>query len=169
MKIRQSTKSNLVSIMQIIADAQSYLANLNIDQWQDGYPTEEQFAIDIKNNDSYIIVDDEDTTIGTAMFSTKGEPTYRQIEGEWLTKKDAVYGVIHRLAVANKYRSSGIAKFVFDYCENELNTNGINSMRIDTHKDNLGMQKILKNRSYHYCGVITLTSGAKRLAYEKLI
>jgi len=155
--------------MQIIADAQGYLASLNIDQWQDGYPTEEQFITDIKNNDSYIIVDDENATIGTTMFSIKPEPTYRQIEGEWLTEKDAQYGVIHRLAVANKYRSSGMAKFVFDYCENELNANGIKSMRIDTHKDNLGMQKLLKNRGYHYCGVIILTSGAERLAYEKLI
>ena len=169
MRLKKSNTTHIPAIMQIITDAQGYLASLNIDQWQDGYPTEEQFVTDIENNDSYIIENDEGITIGTTMFSTKEEPTYRQIEGEWLTEKDAVYGVIHRLAVANKYRSSGMAKFVFDYCENELKAKGINSMRIDTHRDNLGMQKLLKNRGYQYCGVIILTSGSERLAYEKLI
>ena len=54
MKIQKSTLAELESIMSIIDDAQKYLASLNIDQWQDGYPNEEQIKLDIENNDSYI-------------------------------------------------------------------------------------------------------------------
>lgn len=168
MKLIKSNKNDIPAIMKIIADAQQYLASLSIDQWQDGYPTIEQIELDIKNEDSYLVYDDN-KIIGTTVFSINGEPTYNKIEGEWLTKKDAQYGVIHRLAVDDKYRKSGMAKFVFNQCENDLNNLGIKSMRIDTHRDNKGMQKILTSLGYQYCGIIILTSGAKRLAYEKLL
>lgn len=168
MRLKKSTNKDILSIMKIVSDAQKYLASLNIDQWQDGYPTKEQITFDINNNDSYIILKD-DKIIGTTMFSTLGESTYKNIEGEWLTKKDAKYGVVHRLAVDDDYRKLGLAKFVFQECENQLMDQGIKSMRIDTHRDNKGMQGLLSKLGYQYCGVIILTSGAERLAYEKMI
>jgi len=168
MKLIKSNKNDIPAIMKIIADAKQYLASLSIDQWQDGYPTIEQIELDIKNEDSYLVYDDN-KIIGTTVFSINGEPTYNKIEGEWLTKKDEQYGVIHRLAVDNDYRSLGLAKFVFQQCENILLNQGIKSMRIDTHKDNKGMQGLLNKLGYQYCGVITLIGGDKRLAYEKLM
>lgn len=169
MLIRKSSNKEVSVIMDIIADAQQYLASLNIDQWQDGYPDKAQILLDIKNNDSYVVVNDENNIIGTTVFTIKTEQTYNKIKGEWLTEKEAKYGVIHRLAVSNKYRKSGFAKFVFQYCEECLKHQGIASMRIDTHKDNVGMQTLIKSLGYKYCGTITLESGAHRLAYEKIL
>ena len=169
MRLKKSNIKDVPAIMNIIADAQQYLASLKIDQWQDGYPTREQIELDIKNNDSYIVLNNEEAIIGTTVFSTKKEPTYQNIEGQWLTHKETRHGVIHRLAVSNPYRKSGMAKFVFKECEETLRNNKITSMRIDTHKDNVGMQKLLNHLGYQYCGIITLISGAKRLAFEKLI
>jgi ribosomal protein S18 acetylase RimI-like enzyme len=169
MILKSSSLSDIPVIMQIIADAQNYLATLNIDQWQDGYPTKERMILDISNKDSYVIVNDDNEIMGTTMFSTKPEPTYLNIDGEWITDTKAKYGVIHRLAVSDKYRNSGLAKFVFNHCEMDLKKQGIKSMRIDTHRDNKGMQALLNKLEYQYCGVIILTSGAERLAYEKLI
>jgi ribosomal protein S18 acetylase RimI-like enzyme len=168
MKMQKSTLAHLEAIMSIIDDAQKYLASLNIDQWQDGYPNEEQIKLDIENNDSYIVVDETEKIIGTTVFTTKKEPTYNKIEGKWLTEGNTKYGVIHRLAVSDEYRKSGFSKFVFDYCEKKLIEQEIASMRIDTHKDNIGMQGLLKKMGYKYCGVIILTSGAERLAFEKV-
>ena len=169
MKLKKSTIKDIPVIMKIVADAQQYLASLNIDQWQDGYPNENQITLDINNNDSYVVVNDEFKIIGTTVFTTKTEPTYNRIEGKWLTKKEAIYGVIHRLAVDNDFRKVGLAKFVFKFCEEQLKQQGIKSMRIDTHKDNKGMQGLLISLGYTYCGIIILTSGAERIAYEKLI
>ena len=169
MRIIKSSIENIPAIMEIIADAQKYLASLNIDQWQDGYPDENQIRLDIKNNDSYIVLNDENVIIGTTVFTTKTEDTYNNIEGEWKTNINAEYGVIHRLAVKNQFRKSGFAKFVFNYCEEILKEQGINSMRIDTHKDNKGMQRLITSLDYKYCGIIILASGAERLAYEKIV
>ena len=167
MKFFKTSKKNLDQIMKIIEEAQEFLAIQNIDQWQDGYPNKEVVLRDIKNNDSYVITTKDSILIGTAMFSIKKEPTYKTIEGQWVTKSDTKYGVIHRMAISNNFRKKGVAKFIFEQCEQQLVQNNIKSMRIDTHEDNLAMQGLLKKLMYVYCGVIYLENGDKRLAYEK--
>ena len=167
MKLIESKEEYVPRILEIIKDAQNYLKGLQIDQWQDGYPNQEQIELDIQNEDSYVIANDSDEIMGAVVFTTKQEPTYLDIDGKWITEHLSKYGLIHRLAVGDDYRSLGIAKFVFEKCENELVKQGIKSMRIDTHRDNKGMQNLITNLGYKYCGVIILTSGAERLAFEK--
>ena len=117
MKLDLSSPSNLPSMMQIVSDAQNYLASLGIDQWQNGYPNEEVLLNDISNNKSYCVSNAEGQIMGMTMFTNRPEPTYSTIEGSWLTTDDTVYGVIHRLAVSNRFRSHGVAKFIFEQCE----------------------------------------------------
>nr|MBC8475582.1 GNAT family N-acetyltransferase [Bacteroidota bacterium] len=62
MKLVRSTLSDVPIIMGFIHDAQLYLASLKIDQWQDGYPDEGKIELDINNNDSYLVVDDTETS-----------------------------------------------------------------------------------------------------------
>lgn len=169
MKLVRSTLSDVPIIMGFIHDAQVYLASLKIDQWQDGYPDEEKIELDISNNDSYVVIDDTETIIGTTVFTTKKERAYKSIQGRWLTNEDAVYGVIHRLAVGEKYRKLGLARFVFKECHKRLKTQNIGSLRIDTHEANQGMQHLLKDLGYTYCGIILLESGDERLAFEKVL
>jgi len=169
MKIRLSVISDLESIMKIIKGAQKLLASLNIDQWQDGYPNDAQILNDIKNSESYVVLNEEEQVIATFMFTTNKEPNYTIIDGEWLTNNETKYGVIHRVAVAQITTNKGIAKHIITYCETSLKLQEIPAMRIDTHNDNLGMQHILNKLNYTYCGIITVTTGAIRLAYEKLL
>ena len=166
MKLIKSTLENVSVIMDIINDAQKYLASLGIDQWQDGYPDETQIKKDISNDDSYVITNSHGEIIGTTVFSIKKDPTYDVIKGEWSTSVNAIYGVIHRMAVFNKNRGEGIAQFVFKECHRILRTMNVNSLRIDTHRENKGKQNLLKKYNYKYCGVIYITNGDERLAYE---
>ncbi len=169
MKIQNATTAHLPAIMNIVKEAQAYLASLQIDQWQDGYPTQELFERDVDNKECFVITNDQNEVMGTVMFSIRPEPTYTQIDGHWIIPVNEPYGVIHRLAVSNRFRSTGMARFVFDYFENMLKEQGISNLKIDTHPDNQGMQKLIKNRGYAYCGVITLESKAIRLAFEKAV
>ena len=169
MKLVRSTLSDVPIIMGFIHDAQLYLASLNIDQWQDGYPDDEKIKLDISNSDSYIVIDDTETIIGTTVFTTKKESAYKSIQGEWITNENAEYGVIHRLAVGEKYRKLGLARFVFKECHKRLKERNIGSLRIDTHEGNKGMQHLLKDLGYVYCGIILLESGDERLAFEKVL
>lgn len=169
MKLNPAQNENLPAILQIVLDAQLHLAAQNIEQWQDGYPDEAVILKDLANGESFVVKNDSNEIMGSAMFTTKAEPSYSTIDGSWLTTEIIIYGVIHRMAVSNNFRKQGIAKFIFNKCEQQLKESKISSMRIDTHEDNLEMQGLLKHLGYVYCGVIYLANNDKRLAYEKLI
>ncbi len=169
MKISKATIEHIFSIMEIISHAQKYLAALEIDQWQNGYPNEATILNDINHKETYLVQNNNNEIMATAMFSVRPEPTYVTIQGQWLTNQDATYGVIHRMAVHNDFRNQGLAKFIFESCENYLKEQNIPSMRIDTHQDNKRMQQLLTKIGYSPCGIIFLTDGNNRLAYEKLL
>lgn len=164
MEINHATKSDINAIMACITDAQSLLKSCGVDQWQDGYPTSEIISGDIERSESYLLTDNGEV-IATVVISFAGEPTYTTIEGHWLNNNS--YAVIHRLAVRAAHRNKGIAKSIFDQAEQLCLKNGINDIRVDTHRDNKIMLKLLKQLGYTVCGEITLLSGAKRVALQK--
>jgi len=170
MKIRLSKTEDIPQIATIIDDAKTYLASLKIDQWQNGYPNATQVENDIKNSESYVVVNNDNIVMATAMFTFRKEPTYKEvIDGNWLISEDEIYGVIHRMAIKKEFRKLGLATFLFDKFEQQLKDKKIESLKIDTHEDNLGMQSLIKKLGYKYCGIIYTGYNAKRLAFEKVI
>ncbi|NCT09253.1 MAG: GNAT family N-acetyltransferase [Flavobacteriia bacterium] len=169
MNIRKATFDDIPNILEIIDDAKALLKSLQIDQWQNGYPNKTQIENDIKNNESYVVLNTENQIIATTMFSITGEPTYKIIEGNWVIPETEKYGVIHRLATKKEFRKLGIAQFVFDYFHAFLKEQNIQSLKIDTHQENQGMQSLVKRLGYQYCGIIKTSYGDKRLAFEKII
>jgi ribosomal protein S18 acetylase RimI-like enzyme len=169
MKIRLSTTNDVIKIMQIIDDAKTYLASLNIDQWQNGYPNAEQVENDIKKEESYVVLNDNNQIMATSMFTTNKEPTYKIIDGNWIIDESKKYGVIHRMAIKKEFRKLGLATILFDEFHQQLQNKNIQSLKIDTHEDNLGMQALIKKLGYKYCGVIYTSYDAKRVAFEKVI
>lgn len=167
MKFRIATKNDVSKIMEIIKQAQQFLKDQGINQWQDNYPNEEVINNDINNNNCYVIADGQMiVAFGAIIFAE--EPTYKIIEGgSWLN--DDSYCVIHRLAVNQAYRNQKIASMFIEYVKNLCISKDIYNIRIDTHQDNLIMQKMLKNNGFQYCGVIYLLSNDVRLAYQLAI
>ena len=79
------------------------------------------------------------------------------------------YGVIHRMAIKKEFLQQGLATTILEAFHKQLKEKKIQSLKIDTHEENLGMQALLKKLAYKYCGIICTDYGAKRLAYEKVI
>jgi len=170
MQLQRSTLQDIPAIMTIIDDAKELLASLHIDQWQNGYPNADQVENDIKNNESYIVVNDDNIVMATSMFTLRKEPTYKEVlDGNWLVDEDEVYGVIHRMAIKKEFRKLGLATFLFNEFHKQLKDQNIQSLKIDTHEDNIGMQSLIKKLGYKYCGIIYTNYNAKRLAFEKVI
>ena len=170
MKIQLSTFEDIPVIMTIINDAKEYLASQKIDQWQNGYPNAEQIENDIKNTESYVVVNNENTVIATAMFTLRKEPTYKEvIDGSWIVNENDTYGVVHRMAIKKEFRKFGLATLMFDEFHIQLLKKNIKSLKIDTHEENFGMQALIKKLGYTYCGINYTNYHAKRLAFEKVI
>ncbi|MBQ9805323.1 MAG: AraC family transcriptional regulator [Clostridia bacterium] len=159
MKIRRATAGELPQIMEIYAKAREYMKqNGNPDQWKDNYPPTELIREDIEREKCYLCVSMGEI-YGVFYFCEEDDPTYSYIEnGKWLN--DSPYGVIHRIAVAK--HGKGVASFCFDYA---LSLCG--NLKIDTHAENLPMQKALAKNGFTRCGTIYLEDGSPRIAYQK--
>lgn len=165
MEFRKSIKSDINSIMNIIKQAQEYLKNQGLDQWQNNYPNIDTINQDIDNVNSYVLVDNG-KILGTVAVIFDGEKTYNTIyKGEWLSHGE--YTTIHRLAVDSNCRGRGISSLILEYVEEISIDRGIHSIKIDTHRGNIPMQKFLQNQGFEYCGIIYLEDGDERLAFEK--
>lgn len=167
MVLRKSTEKDLKNIMKIINEAKVFLKNNNVDQWQNGYPNEEVILNDIKNDISYVL-EDNDEIIGTTSLSFDVEESYNNIyEGKWISNGE--YAVIHRIAASNYSNRKGIGTEIIKKSEQICLSKGIKNIKIDTHENNLTMQKLLEKNNFKYCGVIYLLDGSKRIAFEKEI
>lgn len=160
---RKTIASDIPDIMKIVNQAQAYFKSLGIDQWQNNYPNEKVFMTDIDNNHSYVFFIDNEL-VATAMISSDGESTYEYIDGKWIT--DNPYIVVHRMAVRADLKGKNIASLIMNMAKKLSEENGFKSIRVDTHRENKSMQRVLEKQDFRFCGIIYLLDGAERLAYE---
>lgn len=69
------------------------------------------------------------------------EADYAVIDGAWLN--DEPYFAFHRVCVSEAHKGKGLAASLFSYSEAFAKEKGVRNIRIDTHPDNLSMQKAL--------------------------
>lgn len=169
MIIRQANTNDTDALLALFAEARATIAALGIDQWQNGYPSLSVVSEDIAKHRSYV-VEGNGTLMATFVLITDGEPTYDRIyDGEWLTQDSQSYIAIHRVAISVAQRGSGISTAILDYAAEMASTLNRISLRIDTHKGNLVMRRMLEKHGFSHCGSIYLENGDHRVAYEKLI
>lgn len=156
--VRKADYNDFEAIMDIYRHAQSFMQkNGNPDQWGNFYPPAHLIKKDISTK-MYVCTENGEI-LCVFYYAQESDPDYSTIEnGAWLCDKP--YGVVHRVASSHKVK--GAAKFslnwAYEQCKN---------LRIDTHEDNTPMQSLLKSLGFSYCGIIRLSDGEKRLAFQK--
>ena len=161
MFIRKATINDIAAADEIYNQARSFMKESgNPNQWSGAHPNGEDVMIGIEKGVSYVC-EDNGEVVATFYFEMNADdPTYHKIyDGQW--KGDEPYAVIHRIAV--KYHGKGIIDFCFNECFKLFH-----NIRIDTHRDNIPMQKCLMRHDFEYCGIIYLLNGDERLAYQKI-
>lgn len=167
MELRKATEVDIDSIMNIINQAQTWFKDQGVDQWQNNYPNPETIKRDIDNNYGYVLLKDN-VVISYVAFIFDGEITYNSIyDGEWISNGE--YAVVHRMAVDSRYKGQGLASVVFKYIEGLCLEKEVYSIKVDTHEDNIPMQRLLYKNGFRYCGIIYLEDGSKRIAFEKIL
>lgn len=160
MEIRKTNQNDLEGLLKIYESSREFmLDNDNPVQWGDSYPDEKMILSDIENDHHFVCVDGN-RLLGCFAFIEGDDPTYKLIvKGKWLDNNP--YAAIHRLAVLE--RRKGIGSTCIKWCFNKHN-----NIRIDTHKANIPMQKLLEKEGFQYCGVIFTQQGDERLAFQKI-
>lgn len=161
MQVIKARTENIDVILEIIDQARSIMRETgNATQWTNGYPSREVIAGDIENDEAFVCLS-ENKIVGYFCFmqGKDVDPNYLVIEnGQWLNDKP--YGVIHRLASGKTAKGIAHAAFEFAFSQNK-------NIRVDTHHDNVPMQNYLRKIGFSYCGIIYVSDGTPRDAYQK--
>ena len=157
--IRKATAANISRLLEIYDAGRAYMRKTgNMTQWAGGYPDEATLLDDIAKGNLYEMYDD--TGIYAVFALIDGvDPTYGVIEGAW--HSDTPYGTIHRIAGDGSHR--GVLAEAVRYAEARFD-----HLRVDTHADNLPMQRAIANCGFSYAGVIYLANGDPRRAYDRI-
>ena len=184
MLIRPATVADLPALRPVFEAAKAIMrSDGNPTQWSaPGFPSDDLLLRDIERGGGFVIESSERWPVGAGhdepntpvMPGLTGhlasrvvgyfallpspEPTYSFIEGAWLS--DEPYGVIHRIASYPDVH--GVFAAIIDFAAARFPR-----LRIDTHRDNRIMQHLIDKHGFTYCGVIWLTDGTPRLAYER--
>ena len=157
--VRKAVRGDLPRVLEIYAAARRFMAERgNPNQWGTGNPPAERLIEDIAAGNLYVL-ERERVIRGVFAFILGQDPTYSDIyDGAWLS--DAPYGTIHRVAGDG---SGGIFAACVRYCSGVCG-----HLRVDTHEDNLPMQRAILREGFRRCGIIHIADGSPRIAYEKI-
>lgn len=158
MAVRLATKQDLDILLDIYAIARKFMVSYgNPTQWPEGYPGQKILEKDIEKKQLFVYEIDGQIE-GCFVFFIGEDPSYAKIDGQWLNDKP--YGVIHR--IASRQRVAHVGQMILDHCFRQ-----IDNLRIDTHKDNIPMQRMLKRNGFVHVGEIELISiHESRMAFQ---
>lgn len=160
MRVRLAKKEDLSTILLIYRYAQDFMIEHgNPNQWAHIYPDQELLEKDIEKEQLFVL--ESDTIHGVFVFIIGEDPTYQYIEnGNWINQEE--YGTIHRIASDGKEKGilTSCIQYVSDFVSN---------IRIDTHHDNVVMQKAILKNGFVECGIIYVADGSPRIAYQKVV
>lgn len=161
MQIRKTREDELKLLLRMYEEARQFMRETgNPNQWGTTNPPQEKIERDIAQGKSYVCEHDGQI-VATFFFDVTEDPTYAQIEeGEWMD--ESTYGVVHRITTDRK--TKGAASFCLTWALEQAGGH----LRIDTHKDNIVMQKLLAKNGFVYRGIIYVEDGTSRMAYEKI-
>lgn len=168
---RPASEEDIADILRIVDEARALLKGRRVDQWQGQYPDEKAFRFDMDRGECFVVSHGGETA-GFFTLSTREEKTYAHItDGKWTA--DVPCCVLHRAAVAEKYRGSGAAEQLMRCVEEQARRLGSRCIRTDTHRKNKAMQRLLRDSGYRYRGNIQVIvepgHDTARQAYEKIL
>ena len=171
LSFRPAKEADMGDILRIVGDARASLKKHGVDQWQGPYPDEKAFLFDMDRGECFLLLHGEEIA-GFFTLSTREEKCYEEItDGKWTA--DLPYCVLHRAAVAAGYRGSGMAEHMMKCVEEQARRFGRRSIRVDTHRKNKAMQRLLRESGYRYRGnvrvVVEPGHDTARQAFEKLL
>lgn len=166
---RKALPADLDAIMDVVHEAQAFMATLGIDQWQDGYPSRELIDLDIRLGRAYV-VEHEGKAHAISILTEEPEPIYDALDGEWIA--DGPYLTMHRTALSNALRHTGAAALILENAVRMAREMNLVSVRADTHRGNKAMRRFLEKSGFKLCGQVVYEVDAGdpiRVAYELVL
>jgi len=157
--IRKAAMEDLDAILEVYKIARQYMKDTgNPTQWGDDYPAVEAICGHMENGDMYV-AERNNNICGAFAYIVGIEHCYNKIEGQW--HFDGEYGTIHMMAANGTEKGVFAEALEFSKCI-------CPHVRIDTHPNNKTMQHLILKHGFEYCGIIYVSDGSPRYAYEQI-
>lgn len=156
--IRRAVPEDLPEMQRLFACARAFMKKSgNPTQWGDNRPPASRVEADIAAGNSYVC-SRGGRLVATFALVPGADPTYAQIDGAWLHERP--YSTLHRVASDGTIRGVSRAIFAWSRAHSE-------SLRIDTHKDNGTILRIIEREGFIHCGRIVVDDGTLREAFQE--
>ena len=164
MQIIRASKKDMNELVALYHIAVEHMfEEKNVNQWQHDETNFVNHVNKYIDDNNFYKVEKNNEIIGFFAMIYGTDVTYNEIKGKWIN--DEPYVTIHK--IASKYYKQGIATKMLNYVLNDALEKSINNIRIDTHKDNVSMQKFLEKQGFVNCGVISITCDFNNLSSHR--
>lgn len=152
---RKGTKDDLKAIDILVSDAIRQMESQGILQWDEKYPTHEDFRRDIESGNLYVGCDKEKLAV-VYVLNQEFDDAYKT--GNW---QDAskTFHIIHRLCVNPKYQNQGIARMTMEHLEEDTKQSEIEAIRLDVFTENPYALRLYANCGYKTVGKVRWRKG----------
>lgn len=161
---QSATPNNLNKIMLLVKNAILTMERNHIHQWDEIYPTAEDFAEDIRQGCLYIGISEGAIAVVFALNQLCDE-AYQY--GSW-QYPDREFYVVHRLCVNPLFQHQGVAKLTMLFIEEKLRAEGIAAVRLDAFSNNPSALKLYSHMGYSRTGYAHWRKGRFYL-FEKYL
>ena len=162
MDFRLANETDIDKIGALIENAIVEMEKNEIFQWDDVYPTKNDFLMDIEKKNLFVGLEDDDISV---VYAINGEYDEQYANGKW-NYPSSEFRIIHRLCVNPDYQNKGVAKQALKHIEDNLRKDGVESIRLDVFTENPFALSLYRKYGYEEVGTTQWRKG-KFLLMEK--
>ncbi len=174
---RLATKDDLELIRALLDKGFETQSRLKTTAAFKRYPSVQSILGALDHQLLYVVETHDKQIIAVFALDMQGDNHYSCVaEGSWLSADDPSslnYAALRWVTVDPAVRRSGVGRYILDTAEGCARAAGKTSLRLDTHMDNLAMQKLLESAQYEPCGILEFKNRLgilrRRRMYEKLL
>lgn len=155
MEYRLAEKRDIDSVCEIISSAIVEMERNNIYQWDEIYPTEEDFLTDMEAGQLHVGIEDGEIAV---VYTINKETDEQYGNGAW-KYPDSEFRVIHRLCVNTAFQNRGVAGTTLAHIEKELKNSGVETIRLDVFTENPFALSLYKKNGYYEVGTANWRKG----------
>lgn len=162
MNIRPANIEDISPLMEITQRCVKNLDKQGIDQWDDTYPSSEDFIDDIQE-DSLYIIGSSNGIKGCICINELEYPGYEN--GAW---SGSEFHVVHKMIIGPAFESQGHGRLAMSFAERFSHKKSKDSIRLDCYKKNIRANNFYRSLGYIVKGEAIFRDRPFYL-YEKLI
>ena len=164
MEFRPARQTDIDGICALVASAIIHMQEQKIFQWDEIYPTKEDFLEDLQENTLFVGAIEGEIAV-TFTVNRTCDPEYG--DGDW-RYPDLTYRIVHRLCVHPRYQGKGIAGRALAYMEETLRNKGVGAIRLDVFSKNPAAIALYTGHGYERRGVAVWRMGRFYLMEKRL-